>query len=49
MSYMTENKAHKFYEGVPPPEDVVQEKKKLGEEDDQASDMNQRVINYCII
>lgn len=21
MSYMTENKAHKFYDGVPPPED----------------------------
>lgn len=42
MSYMTENKAQKFYEGVPPPEDHVLKKY-------EENDTGNLVIHYCVV
>ena len=49
MTYMTENKASKFYDGVAPPEDQV--KKTLDDHGhDQGHDnIAKNVINYCIV
>lgn len=51
MSYMTENSAHKFYDGVDLPEDLAA--KKVQEEEEEHihdhSHQDQNVINYCII
>lgn len=47
MSYMTENSAKKFYDGVDPPEDQV----KVYDENDHihVHDLDQKVINYCVV
>lgn len=43
MTYMTENRAQKFYEGVPPPEDQIKEL------NDLADTQTHKVINYCVV
>lgn len=43
MSYMTENPAQKFYDGVPPPEDQISQQKSHQE------GVSQKVINYCVV
>lgn len=53
MSYMTENSAHKFYEGVDPPEDQIKAKQVENEHGEHAhdheGDLRQKVINYCVV
>ena len=46
MSYMTENSAKKFYDGVDPPEDQL---KVHSEDDHHLKDLAQKVINYCVV
>lgn len=45
MSYMTENKASKFYDGVLPPEDQLPIEDPTQDHDE----MSQKVINYCVV
>jgi len=45
MSFMTENSAKKFYDGVDPPEDQV----KKVQDENVHEDLDQKVINYCVV